>query len=89
MFISRSAHEALLNAKDAQLSERNHRIVSLESEVSFLRALIRPEESRAGRLLNMEANAILEGRQDQIDGADEPTKEEIISERDRMLSGQY
>ncbi len=82
MFITRRSHEEVVSAKDAA-------IVALQSEVQFLRNMVQPV--RMSIDLNHEANEILDGNQDKpgIAPLDTQLEREILSERDRLLSGTY
>lgn len=78
MLISRASHEAVVKAKDEH-------IAALKQEIAFLRHLVQPRASVTDS--QVEADAVLEGRQDQIP-ADEQ-KAAIDSEAARILSGSY
>lgn len=83
MILLRSTHEALLKEKD-------HRIASLQDEVSWLRHFLQPQARSPYPLaLTQEADAVLEGRQDTLGSSTSPDAEAIIAERSRILSGSY
>lgn len=77
MIMLRSAHKAELKAKDQHIAH-------LENEVGFLRSMLQPS-NKLSYVIASEANAVLDSHQEQP----EPTDLEIISERDRLLSGNY
>jgi len=78
MFISTRAHQAILQAKDAHIAH-------LKDEVSFLRRMVQPGKLSTDS--QIEADAVLEGRQDQIPR--DPKQEAINTEAALLLSGNY
>lgn len=82
MFVLTSTYNAhllaIVKAKDAQLAD-------LQDQVRFLRSMIQPKNSRA-LVIAAEADAILEGRQDQIE---DPRAAQIESEAAKLMSGNY
>ncbi len=78
MLMLKSAHEALIKAKDAQ-------IAALEDQVRFLRSIIQPNNPRA-IVIQEEADLVIEGRQTQVEV--ERTAD-IESEASRLLAGHY
>jgi hypothetical protein len=82
VFISRRSHDEVVASKEAA-------IAALKSEVQFLRNLVRPV--RMSIDLNHEANKILDGHQEppSTSSSDSAEVREILSERDRLLSGTY
>lgn len=81
MIVLKSAHEALLKAKDEQIEQ-------LRNEVAFLRRMVQPSYS-SGFKIQTEASAILDSRQDPIEVESELSDDEVASERDRILAGTY
>jgi hypothetical protein len=82
MLVLKSTHEALLKLKDDQIAQ-------LRNEVGFLRSMIQPPASEKSFFLQTEANAVLDGQQDQIDISETPESDDVIRERDRLLAGTY
>jgi hypothetical protein len=88
VFLSRSSHAAVMAAKDEQ-------IATLKSEVAFLRGVLAPAPRNPN--LAIEADAVLEGRQEQIEAAPQPSSpkphtehmDTIRTEAALMLSGNY
>jgi heme oxygenase len=78
MFVSRSAHLALIKAKDEAIAR-------LEADVAWLRRMVQPE--RSPQLLIEEADLIIGGHQDQVQ--EDPRRLEVDSEAARLLSGNY
>jgi hypothetical protein len=80
MFLFKSTHEAFLKIKESE-------IATLKDEIRWLRNFIQPAQTRP-LVVTHEADAILEGRQDQLQ-PEEQVSDEVLRERDRLLSGQY
>lgn len=81
MLMLKSTHEALLKIKDLE-------VAALRDEVKWLRNFIQPAQTRP-LVVTHEADAILEGRQDQLSPEQIRESEEVLSERARLLSGTY
>mgnify|MGYP006921361625 CR=1 FL=1 len=83
MLVTRSAHDALMKAKDEQ-------IASLKEELSFLRNFIQPQRAARAVVIHAEADAAIEGRESPVEDPElERRAIEIINERERILSGNY
>ena len=84
MILLRSTHDAMLAEKDKTISV-------LLSEVSFLRNMVNPRQRDSN--LQIEADAVVEGRQEQIEAAPaspkDPRQDEVAAERARILGGNY
>lgn len=78
MFISRRAHEALIHSKDDIIAKQ-------AEEITWLRRMIQPDRALSHKV-NIEADLVLEGRQDQV--TDE-RRDVVESERALILSGNY
>lgn len=66
--------------------EKDKRIADLKSQIDFLQLLSQPQEKIENKTVHLEANAILSGHQEQIISYED---EEVIAERERILSGNY
>lgn len=80
MLVTRRAHDALIAAKDQTIAR-------LQDEVCWLRRMIQPDR-RLSPKIHVEADAVLEGRQEQVPEED-PAKTAVDSEAARLLSGNY
>jgi hypothetical protein len=79
MFLSRRSHADILAAKESQ-------IAALRDEIKFLRHMVQPRYQPD--TLQMEADAVIGGNQEQI-APEAERKAEIDSEAARILSGTY
>lgn len=67
-------------------AEKDHRLVDLKDEISYLRKLLQPPRAAANPNVHQEANALLNGVSEQIQPDESP---EVLAERDALLSGTY
>lgn len=86
MLILKSTHAAILAAKQAEVQ-------ALQDEVAWLRNFVQPVNKNRSFLISTEANAVLDGQQDQIDVSLTPEELErqhtVRRELDKILSGNY
>lgn len=76
--------------------EREQRISDLKSEIEYLRRLALPQNNAKIPLIELEANAMLNGTEEQIvirspndENPGEPSQAEIDAEAQRILAGTY
>lgn len=73
----------------AVCAAKDETIASLKSEIEFLRLQVRPKTEPSFEV-ELEANAVMDGRTDPIEVLENgQTQEEIDSEAQRILSGTY
>lgn len=79
---------------EAVIAEKDAQIALLQSELSFLRSLVSTflytKPSMKNESVQIEANAIMNGSQEQIDLNElSPESIAIANEREQLLSGNY
>jgi len=68
--------------------EKDKRVADLAEQVGYLRTLLSPPRAKTNLEVHQEANAILNGVNEQI-LADVPTDPAVLAEREALLSGTY
>jgi len=72
----------------AVCAEKDARIADLRDQVEFLRASLMPAQLPTYANVHQEANAILNGVNEQI-LSEQSVSPEVLAERDALLSGTY